>query len=214
MFRPVEVKVCGLTSEADVALAREAGADFFGFIVYPKSPRAVSLERARALAAEVPEGRSVIVDVETASDALEAYRDAGFGAFQIHCGLETGMATLATWSGLVGPGQLWLAPRIPNDEAFPEIALNFTDNIVVDTFSRERAGGTGQTGDWGRFRDWQASYVGTRFILAGGLAPDNIQAAVAESGAERIDVNSGVETAPGKKDPAKLRELFSILRPG
>lgn len=212
MYRPVQIKICGLTREADVDLALELGADYCGFIVYPKSPRGVSLERATELAARVPEGKRVLVDVETGSEELEQRRDFGFDFFQIHTGLQVGLATLATWSGLVGKERLWLAPRVPPGEDFPKAALEFADTLLVDTFKKDQYGGTGQTGDWARFAQLQETFPDTQWILAGGLSPANVSEALAETGTRHLDLNSGFESAPGVKDEAKLREVFRVLR--
>jgi len=215
MSRPVQIKVCGLAREADIDLALELGADYCGFIVYPKSPRGVSLERAAQLAARVPEGKRVLVDVETGSEELERRRGLGFDYFQIHTGLRGGLATpaaLAAWSGLVGKERLWLAPRVAPGQGFPEATLEFADTILVDTFKKGRYGGTGQTGDWARFAQLQETYPDSHWILAGGLSPANVSEALVETGARHLDLNSGVESSPGVKDEAKLRELFRVLR--
>ena len=213
MFRPVQIKVCGLTREEDVDMALSLGADYCGFIVYPKSPRGLSLERASELAARVPEGKRVVVDVETGSDELERFRDAGFDYFQIHAGLQVGLATLATWSGLVGKERLWVAPRLAPGDAFPEAILEFADTVLIDTFSKSQIGGTGEVGDWEGFASLREMHPHIHWILAGGLSPDNALEAVAATGAEHIDVNSGVESVPGIKDAEKLRSLFKTLRP-
>lgn len=214
MFRPVAVKICGLTREADVDLALELGADFCGFIVFPKSPRGISFERAVELAHRVPEGRRVLVDVETGTDELERRRDAGFDFFQIHAGLNVGLASLAGWSGLVGRERLWMAPRLKPGDAFPEMLFEFSDTVLLDTYRKDQMGGTGETGDWAGFADLKQRHAGTNWILAGGLNPKNVQAAIAASGAEHLDLSSGVESEPGIKNPEKLRELFGALKAG
>lgn len=213
MYRRVNIKICGLTRESDVDLAVSLGADYCGFIVYPKSPRGVSLDRAKELAERVPAGKRVLVDVETGTEELEQRRDAGFDFFQIHSGLEVGLATLAAWSGLVGSEKLWLAPRVSPEDDFPMITLQFAETILIDTYSKSQVGGTGVVGDWKRFNQLYAENPRTNWVLAGGLAPDNVLEAVSQTGAEHLDINSGVESAPGIKDAAKLREVFQILRP-
>ncbi|HKK19621.1 MAG TPA: phosphoribosylanthranilate isomerase [Opitutales bacterium] len=213
MYRPIAVKICGLTREADVDLALELGADFFGFIVYPKSPRAIPLERAVELAGRVPEGRRVLVDVETGTDELEQRRDAGFDFFQIHSGLGVGLATLAAWSGLVGRERLWIAPRLKPGDAFPELVLEFADTVLLDSYHKDRMGGTGETGDWAGFAELKLKHPSANWVLAGGLSPQNVLEAVSATGTERVDVNSGVESEPGMKNPEKLRELFGVLKP-
>lgn len=213
MLSSVHVKVCGLTREEDVDLALSLGADYCGFIVYPKSPRGLSLERATQLAARVPAGKRVVVDVETNLDDLERARDAGFDYFQIHTQMPTDREMLVARSGLVGKERLWFAPRLAPADDFPEFALEFADTILVDTFAKDQIGGTGKVGDLERFSNLQQSHPQTHWILAGGLSPDNLEEAIKVTGASHLDINSGVESAPGIKDPTKLREAFKSLRP-
>lgn len=213
MYRPIQIKVCGLTREEDVDLALSLGADYYGFIFYSKSPRGLSLKRATELAARVPMGKRVMVDVETDTESLERIRDAGFDYFQIHSGLQVGLGTLAAWSGLVGKDRLCLAPRLSPRDPFPEATLEFAHSILMDTYARDQVGGTGKVGDWGRFSELKEAYPQTHWILAGGLSPENVLESVAATGVDHLDLNSGVESAPGVKDHAKLREVFRILRP-
>jgi len=212
MNQSVKIKICGMTREEDVALALSLGADYLGFIVYPKSPRGVTLERAMELAAVVPEGRRVIVDVETASDDLRRYCDAGFDRFQIHANLPIEEQRLEEWSEIALRDRLWLAPRISPTDVFPASVLEYADTVLLDTYSKNLVGGTGHTGDFGRFAALKHQFEDTQWILAGGLNPSNVLEAQMRSTAERVDVNSGVESAPGIKNPEKLRELFRVLR--
>ncbi len=207
----MKVKICGITREGDAALALSLGADFLGVICYPKSPRGVSREAARQLCHRIPAGQRVYVDVNTASDELEDFADLGFDHFQIHCDYDTHLATVASWAGTVGKDRLWLAPKWPPGEPFPEFVLDFCDTVVIDAYAADRHGGTGQTGDWGRFAELANRYPSHQFILAGGLNPQNVIDAVAATGATFIDANSGVETAPGVKDPDRLRALFRAV---
>ncbi|MEN8663009.1 MAG: phosphoribosylanthranilate isomerase [Lentimonas sp.] len=206
------IKICGLTREEDVALALGLGANLFGFIAYSPSPRGVGLERAQNLARIVPNGRRVFVDVAPSVDKLIKFKAAGFNFFQIHADSATDELTLKAWSDIVGVSNLWLAPRLKPEEAFPEHMLPYADTYLVDTYSSGQVGGTGQTGDWGSFAKWKTSYTSKQWILAGGLNPGNICEAISHTGADHVDVNSGVETEPGKKDPEKLRALFRELR--
>jgi len=201
-----------MTREEDVELALSLGANFLGFIVYPQSPRGITLDRAVELAARVPEGKRVIVDVETAPDDLLRYRDAGFDRFQIHAALPIDAKRLARWSEIVWSDRLWLAPRVAPSDVFPESVLEYTDTVVLDTYSKDQVGGTGHTGDFERFASLKLQFEDTQWMLAGGLTPSNVLDAVARSTATRVDVNSGVESAPGIKNPEKLREFFRVLR--
>lgn len=205
------VKVCGITRMADAELALELGADYLGMICYRKSPRSVTLEQARDLCNRIPAGKRVFVDVATGTDELENFADLGFDAFQLHFDLDLSLATVAAWSGIVGTEALWLAPRLPVEEPFPQPILEFADTLVLDTPVKGLYGGTGKTGDWDRFAELSTLYQHKRWVLAGGLGPDNVVAAIRASGATMIDVNSGVESSPGVKDPAKLRALFAAL---
>ncbi|MGF1453089.1 MAG: phosphoribosylanthranilate isomerase [Opitutales bacterium] len=207
----MKVKVCGITSAEDGEAALALGADFLGLNLYSKSPRAVSVETARMLCNTFPAGRRVFVDVNTGSEVLEDYGDLGFDKFQIHCAYETSLVTLAAWAGIVGRENLWVAPKWPPGEPFPEGVLEFCDTVLIDAYAADKHGGTGRTADWGLFSEVANRYPGCQFILAGGLGPENLVEAVAASGASMVDVNSGVETAPGKKDREKLRELFGAV---
>ena len=212
MHNGIQVKVCGLTREVDVEAALSHGADAFGFIAYPDSPRAVTLERAQALATALPLEQCVIVDVEPELEKIRAFQSAGFTRFQIHASLQSIESELAGWLESVGRESLWIAPRLPRGAALPEIILHHAAAVLIDTYSEEKAGGTGATGDWTRFSALQNAHPETSFILAGGLSPENIAAALEESEARFLDVNSGVESAPGVKDPARLAAFFSALQ--
>ena len=208
-----KVKVCGITREADAELALELGADYLGIILFERSPRAVDPSRLEALFTVIPEGKRVLVDVNSGTDTLGGLVGRGFDFCQIHCLPEIAMSTLAGWSGIVGPERLWLAPKVPPADPFPQATLEFADTIVYDSVSQDPLlfGGTGETSDWERFQEWSTLYGHKQWILAGGLKPENIAAALEATTPDIVDVNSGVESAPGKKDPARLRALFDSI---
>ncbi|MEC8614381.1 MAG: phosphoribosylanthranilate isomerase [Verrucomicrobiota bacterium] len=209
---PPKIKVCGLTREEDVNLSLSLGADYFGFILYPQSPRSVSLDRAVELAASLPAGQRVAVDVATKLEDLKSYRDAGFDYFQIHFGADFEHSNLAEYSKIVGKDKLWLAPRLASQDTFPENILDYADTILIDTFAKDQFGGTGKVGDWARFNTLKERYPQTNWVLAGGLSPSNLLESRASSAADHLDINSGVESTPGIKDEVKLREAFKVLR--
>ena len=212
MSEKPEVKICGMTREADIEHALSCGADYIGIIVYPKSKRGVTLDRAKELLKVVPREKSVVVDVNTGTDDLTRYQDAGFFYFQIHAEMTVGFPSLAAWSGMVGRDHFWLAPRIPPEEEFPQVVLEFADTVMVDTFSKTEHGGTGKVGNWERFNLWQTLYNHKRWILSGGLTPSNIREAMEQTSADIYDLASGVEAEPGIKDHAQISALFEAVK--
>ncbi|MDO8541629.1 MAG: phosphoribosylanthranilate isomerase [Opitutaceae bacterium] len=211
MIDGIRFKVCGLTSLVDAEFADRCGADYLGFNFYPQSPRCISLAQYKAMAPRLPDRRKVAVSVEPAIEELTAMRGAGFDYFQIHFRLETPAETLAEWSRLVGKKHLWLAPKLPPESDVSMAALAVAKFIMLDTFHAEGFGGSGRVGDWEKFARLQSAHTKNFWILAGGLNPENIGDAIRRSGARFVDVNSGVESAPGIKDEAKLKAFVVAL---
>ncbi len=210
-MRP-RVKICGLTRPEDARLASELGADYCAVNFFPESPRYVPEVAASALTTVIPRGKRVAVDVNPAPGILQKRRAAGFDFFQVHYDVrETAEEVLQGWSGEVGADRLWLAPRLPPGVPFPAAALAAAETLVVDTFQQGTFGGTGRAGDWPHFRALREQHPDRRWVLSGGLRPENIRAALSATGAEIVDVNSGIETAPGIKDAIKLDLLFAQL---
>lgn len=213
MIGDVRLKVCGLRREADTRLAAELGADFLGFILYPKSPRYLAPAEYSALAPRLPAGPTrVAVMVEPSIEELGQAREAGFARFQIHARHDVPLERVRGWSETVGTEALWLAPKLPPGAVFPAEWLALADTFLVDTYHAEGFGGSGKTGDWSGFARLAAAHPEKTWVLAGGLSPDNITAARGQSGARFVDVNSGVESAPGIKSPEKLRALAAALK--
>ncbi len=207
----VKVKVCGITRQEDAVAALELGAAAIGVNFYPPSPRFVSREKAVELLEIIPSGQRVMVSVNPSPVDLEIFSLMGFDFFQIHFPNSTSENTLADWIKAVGTEKLWLAPRIPEGESFPESILEFANTFLVDAHSKKLFGGTGKTGDWQAFNFLKNKYPDKTWILAGGLSPDNIKNAVQISGTRYVDINSGVESSPGIKDSRKLSALFNNL---
>ena len=212
MKRSVRVKVCGVTRREDALAALRAGADKIGLNLFAGSPREINLECASELFIDVPRGRRVLVDVETAPERLEEYRRCGFDYFQIHFDVNDSLERVREWSDAVSIKSLWLAPRIAPGKPFPEELLEFADTILFDAYDPGMYGGSGKIGDWGRFAELQKKYLEKTWVLAGGLNPENIAEAVRVSKARFVDVNSGVESFPGIKDSKKLKSFMAALR--
>lgn len=209
-----QVKVCGISRVGDAELALSLGAKYIGAIAYPGSPRAVEPDAMVELLRVIPAGKRVVVDVAPEPDAVRKYMDLGFDRFQFHFDLNIPMAAISAWSQLVGPEALWLAPRIPTAmPVFPQILMEFAETLLLDAYDKDAYGGTGMAGqNWQRFLDCTVLYQHKRWILAGGLSPDNVTQALEFTQAETIDVNSGVEAEPGIKDVDKLNKLFFLVR--
>ncbi len=213
MIGELRLKVCGLTTAEDAAAAAGIGADFLGFILYPKSPRYLPLARFAELRERLPARPRVAVLVTPSEAELAAAQAAGFDFFQIHFPV-TDAAAARRASAAVGAARLWLAPKLPPEaELAPEL-LALADTWLLDTYRAESFGGTGHTGDWARLRRLREAYPAKTWVLAGGLTPDNAVAAVAATGVRMIDVNSGVESSPGIKDRVRLGALRAMLLRG
>ena len=207
----LRTKICGITRTEDIDCALQLGADYIGLIHYQKSPRYVNEAKLKELMFQIPTGKRVYVDVCPSPENLQRISTLGFDYYQIHFNIGTKFQLLKNWSLTVKPHQLWLAPRIPGEEPFPKQLLTLANTIVLDTYHQNIFGGSGETGDWDTFCSIREDYPQTQFILAGGLKVKNIENAITHSGADFIDINSGIEKSPGIKDHQKMKELFTII---
>lgn len=207
----IRLKICGLTSLEDAELALQAGADYLGFIQHPESPRYIALEKFRAFGDRLPAGRKVAVTVEPTLPQLAEMTAVGYDLFQIHFRHDFPVTTVESWVEAVGIERVWLAPKLPPEAAFPSALLPLTKTFLFDTFHVRKFGGTGETGDWLKYTHYRRAHPKKTWILSGGLNSANIGPALQETGARFVDVNTGVEAAPGKKDQAKLQRFVARL---
>jgi phosphoribosylanthranilate isomerase len=209
------VKICGINSAAAMTAAAAAGADYVGLMFYPPSPRYLAVAEAAALAALVPDGiRRVGVFVDAPANVIEeTLEDVALEVLQLH-GSETPAVVAAIRARfglpvikaikLAGPGDLAVA------QAFEDVA----DMILFDAKAPPEMiealpGGNALVFDWRLL----AGYRGRRpWLLSGGLTAGNLAEAVAVTGAAIVDVSSGVETAPGVKDPALIAAFIAAAR--
>lgn len=213
MIGGVELKVCGITRLSDARFAVEQRADFLGFNFYEKSPRYISLSDFADLREDLPETRTVAVCVNPSLEQIAAYLAVGLDYVQIHFSqAETSSETVSGWSEAASREKLWLAPKIVPGEPFDERLLDYCDTFLSDGFKKDLYGGTGVTGDWEEFRERQERFSDRKWILAGGIGPENVVDAVRSTLAKCIDIASGVEESPGKKDPSKIRQVVESLR--
>lgn len=212
-------KICGVTTPDAVRAAVDGGAAFIGVVAFPRSPRAVSPLRAAALLEETGlarrEGRPVQVVAVTvdADDALlAAIRDwIAPDHIQLH-GAETieraAQARAITGAGIIKALAVSEAADLDAAAAWAEAA----DHLLFDA---RAPSGASRPGGYGAAFDWSL-LAGRRFprpwFLAGGLDPDNVAGAVAASGAPLVDVSSGVERAPGVKDPILIRAFLDAVK--
>jgi len=201
----IEIKVCGLTREADAKAAVEAGADYLGVIFYERSPRAVTAGRVKALMRACPEGtRFVGVFVNMARRRLiEIVSECGLYAVQLH-----GDEAAESYQRL--PVPLWRAVTVDHGHVVPPAGeWPEADRFVVDAVAPRQYGGTGRVADWkaaARFASQQ------RVMLAGGLTVANVRDAIATVRPMGVDVSSGVESSPGRKDPDAIRQFIENVR--
>ncbi len=198
-------KVCGLTRPEDAVLARDAGATHGGLIFAPESPRRVTLELARRIRAAADlEWVAVFVNADPGLIASTA-RDLSLAAVQLH-GEESAEAVAAVRALLPQGTEVWKAVRVR--DRVPALTESGADRLVLDTWSEGARGGTGRTFDWDLLR---SSSDLDRSLLGGGLTPT--RAGEAERlGAWGLDVNSGVESAPGVKSPEAVRAFLAARR--
>ncbi len=208
----VRVKFCGLTRPADVEAAAVAGAAYVGFVFFPKSPRHLAPEQARALALAVPAGiAKVALTVDTDDAGIDAILDSvPVDLLQLH-GRETPERVAAVKSRTGLPVMKAVGVAGPEDLAALDSFTRVADQILVDAKAPKGAalpGGNGIAFDWRLIagRRWPLPWM-----LAGGLTPDNVAEAVRLTGARQVDVSSGVESAPGVKDPARMAAFAAAL---
>jgi len=200
------VKVCGITNLVDALAALEAGADMLGFNFYVRSPRYITPAAARSIIEQIPLGIScvgVFVNESTPAEVERIAREAGLGSVQLHgdespeyCQSLHGLQTIK-------------ALRVGADYNVETAVAFDTDAILLDAYVRGERGGTGHTFDW-----TLAALTRERvpkLLLAGGLTPDNVAAAIAAVRPYAVDVCSGVETSPGRKSPELIRRFVKAV---
>jgi phosphoribosylanthranilate isomerase len=213
MFR---VKICGLTSVGDALLAARSGADAIGLNFYPQSARCVDIATARQIAQALPAG---VVKVglfvnAAAADVCRTFDDLGLDLIQLHgdeppdylplLGGRPVMRALRLGSGGLTPIIAYL-DECRRLECLPRMTL-------VDACVMGQYGGTGQSPDWNALSPYHAETWLPPLVLAGGLTLRNVVAAIHAVIPAAVDVSSGVESAPGRKDPAAVEAFVQAAR--
>ena len=199
------VKICGITNLADALAAIEAGADALGLNFYEKSPRHISLKTAAEIAGHLPPFVMRVGLFVNAPEELvtRAIGECSLSLLQFH-GDEP--PEFCTQFGLMS----MKAFRIRDAESLKEIPNYATEAYLLDAYSPDARGGTGEKFNWDLAVE--AQKFGKPIFLAGGLTPENVAEAVRKVRPFGVDVSSGVESAPGKKDHAKIRALIAAVR--
>jgi phosphoribosylanthranilate isomerase len=207
------VKICGLSTQATLDAALDAGADMVGFVFFPKSPRHIDWATARTLGRQA-EGRAKIValSVDANDDTLRRIVDAlSPDLMQLH-GSETPARVKEIGELFARPTMKAIGVATRADLAGAKAYEGVADLLLIDAKPPKGAalpGGNGRPFDWDLTRDFRSSIP---WLLSGGLDPDSVAAAIELSGAGGVDVSSGVESAPGVKDPARIRSFVAAAR--
>jgi len=201
----VKVKICGITSVEDALAATEAGADALGFVFWEGSPRFLPTHRAAEIARRLPLWvLKTGVFVNPSDDlVLRVIGECGLNLLQFHgeeppefC-LRFGVMSMKAF-------------RVRDAASLDDLPKYATDAWLLDTYVAGKPGGSGETFNWALAREAQRR--GRPVFLAGGLTPANVAEAIRQARPYGVDVSTGVEISPGKKDPAKVRAFIEAAR--
>lgn len=200
----VRVKICGITSRKDAELAAEAGADALGLIFVPGTPRYIDSDTARGIIKDLspwvtPVGVFTDHPIE---DVERLMRWCGFLTVQLHGSESPEYCQSLT-------GSVIKAFRVGGGHDLPPLQAYRVHAYLLDTFVEGKFGGTGQTFPFELA--CRAKAFG-RVIVSGGLTPENVAQMIREVGPYGVDVSSGVEAQPGRKDPQKMRDFVARVR--
>jgi phosphoribosylanthranilate isomerase len=207
------VKICGLSTPLTLDAALGAGADMVGFVFFPKSPRHIDWEIAGALGRQARgQAKIVALSVDADDDTLKRIVDAlSPDLMQLHGG-ETPARVREVGELCARPTMKAIGVAAPGDLAQAEPYEGVASYLLIDAKPPKGAalpGGNGRPFDWSLTREFRPPIP---WLLSGGLDPDTLGAAIALSGARGVDVSSGVESAPGVKDPARIRAFVAAAR--
>ena len=207
-----KVKICGLSRPDDVAFAVDAGADYVGFVFFPKSPRHVPAEGVGELAGAAGPAATVALLVNPEDREIEAIlKQVSFGMIQLH-GTESPERVRDVRERFAVRVMKAVGVRDRQDLESIEDHSEAADQLLIDAKAAPGAvlpGGTGIRFDWSliRNRNWRCPWM-----LAGGLDSGNVADAIRETGAGQVDVSTGVESAPGRKDRTRIKQFIDAAK--
>ena len=200
------IKICGITNIVDALAAVELGVDMLGFVFYGRSKRCVEVKTVRSIINELPGSIlkvGVFVDEER-DKVLDIAADASLNILQFH-----GDETPEYCAFFKDDYKVMKAFRIKDGMSLRNVNDYMADYYLFDTYQKSSAGGTGKSFDWKLLKDFE---VLKPFILSGGLTPDNVGRAISELAPYGVDVSSGVESSPGKKDIELIKKFVANVR--
>jgi len=202
---PVKVKICGITNFEDAIVAADAGADALGFIFYEPSPRCVTIETAAAIIRRLPPAiLKVGVFVNASEDLVSrTAKDCGLNFLQFHGSESPGFCLSFGIESMK-------AFQIRDASSLTPLAEYKTRAWLLDAWSPSRPGGIGEIFNWDLAV--QAGQLGRPIFLAGGLTPKNVGEAISKVNPYGVDVSSGVEASPGRKDHTKLKDFIQAAK--
>jgi len=202
----VKIKICGITDAGDAAEAAGLGADMLGFVFYAKSKRYVAPAAVKKMAAALPpsvEKAGVFVD-EDAAEVSRIAEETGLSILQFH-----GSETPKYCRQFIGRFKVMKAFRVKTAKDLERVASFDTDLYLFDSYNEDLKGGTGRTFDWTILK---AARISRPFLLSGGLNAENVAEAIRSVGPYGVDVSSGVEERPGKKDFGLMKTFIKNAR--
>lgn len=203
------VKICGITNPEDAAAAIDFGADALGFNFFPGSKRYLDPQLHGAWIAKLSDNVSkvaVLVD-PTLSQAVAVAGLPFIDTLQLHGSESPAFCQMLAERGV----RFTKAVPVSDQNSLEETSDYHTETILLDSYARGRFGGSGETFPWAIGRRFVVSHPDLKVILAGGLTPENVADAVKEVGPFGVDVTSGVESSPGRKDRALLQGFFAAI---
>ena len=200
----IKIKICGIRNLEDAIAAAEAGADALGFVFYPESPRFIDPGNVRHIISKLPVFITYIgVFVDEKEDVIRRIlRESGIQLLQFH-GSESPMLCTRFREKVIKSIRIRDAGSIESMKMYP------LDTFLLDTYHAEVKGGTGKAFDWGIAE--KAKEHG-KIILSGGLTPSNVEEAIRRVKPYGVDVSSGVEKSPGKKDHMKIKKFIKEVK--
>ena len=214
-----KIKICGITNQEDALFAAQKGADALGFVIETptNSPRNISREKAKEIIGSLPPlvlsvGVVIPQDIHTALSIVDI---SGTQLIQIHgtfAAKEIGLLKAKRNVRVVRCVGIGKDAQLRATIAQVELLLESgVDGILLDTKGEKGTGGTGKTHDWALSAELRHSFS-VPFILAGGITPENVEKAIDLVDPYAVDVSSGVESEPGKKDPEKISAIIQKVR--